>query len=201
MRLRRLVATGAIVVGVVIGAPGVASAHPLGNFTVNQASALRVASDHVAIDHVVDMAEIPTFQTRSDIDRNHDGTPSAAERRAWSRTECGRIAAKLVLTVDGARSDLGVQRFAARFLEGQAGLATLRLECSLDARLAATSTQHRVQFENHYGSGRIGWREITALGDGARLIGSPVPTVSPSASLTKYPTDRLSSPLLCGASR
>lgn len=41
---------------------------------------------------------------------------------------------------------------------------------------------------------RIGWREITAVGDGVRLATTDVPTTSSSAVLTKYPEDLLSSP-------
>ena len=51
----------------VAGATG-AAAHPLGNFTVNTYSGLRVGPDRLIVDYVVDMAEIPTFQTRQAID-------------------------------------------------------------------------------------------------------------------------------------
>ena len=195
MRLRRLLVAGGIVAGVVMAQPGVASAHPLGNFTVNQASALTVAPDRVSVEHVIDMAEIPTFQARSDIDRNHDGRQSPRERSAWAKAECRQVAGGLDLRVDGARRALTVAQSQAVLLAGQAGLPTLRLQCSLDSRLTTAATTHRMQFDNHYLSDRIGWREITVVGDGAALSGAHLRTVSPSASLTKYPTDRLSSPL------
>ena len=195
MRLRRVVVSVGIVAGVVLAMPGAASAHPLGNFTVNQASAFVVGRDRVSVEHVVDFAEIPTFQARSDIDSNHDGNQSATERRAWAGTECGRVVRALDLTVDGSRAVLGVDRSRLTILAGQAGLPTLRLQCSLAAKLPATAATHTLAFVNHYDSSRIGWREITAVGDGATLVGSKVATVSPSALLTKYPTDQLSSPL------
>lgn len=195
MRLRRLLVAAGIVAGVVMAQPGVASAHPLGNFTVNQASALTVAPDRVSIEHVIDMAEIPTFQARSDIDRNHDGTQSPRERASWASAECRQVVGGLHLRVDGARVALTVAQSQAVLLEGQAGLPTLRLECSLGARLATGAITHRIQLDNGYLSDRIGWREITAVGDGATLSGAHLRTVSPSALLTKYPTDRLLSPL------
>jgi nickel/cobalt exporter len=160
--------------------PGVAGAHPLGNFTVNQASALRISPDQVVDDHVVDMAEIPTFQARQDIDRNHDGRRSGSERAAWARSECARVRDAETLTVEGSRTGWDVQSSRVGFLVGQAGLPTLRLTCRLVAPVA---------------DDRIGWHEITAVGDRATLVGSRVPTTSPSASLTRYPHDRLSSPL------
>ncbi|MGZ8652763.1 MAG: hypothetical protein ACXWX5_11410 [Actinomycetota bacterium] len=50
-----------------------ASAHPLGNFTVNLYSGLHVVPGEIRIDYVVDMAEIPTFQEMPSIDTDRDG--------------------------------------------------------------------------------------------------------------------------------
>ena len=194
MMFRRAVLALGVGIGTLLVTTNVASAHPLGNFTINQASVLEVGGNRLAIMHVVDMAEIPTFQTKSDIDRDRNGDLSGAERRQWAQAECGRVNAKLSVQVDGARSKLNSGSATAVLLAGQAGLQTLRLECKLSEPLAA-GVQHRVRFSNGYVSDRIGWREITAVGDGARLVGRSVPRVSPSALLTKYPTDRLSSPL------
>jgi nickel/cobalt exporter len=52
--------------------PQAASAHPLGNFTVNRYSRLEPGAGSIALLYVVDMAEIPTFQTRQAIDTDHD---------------------------------------------------------------------------------------------------------------------------------
>ena len=37
-------------------------AHPLGNFSINQYSALQVGAQDVEVRYIIDMAEIPTFQ-------------------------------------------------------------------------------------------------------------------------------------------
>ncbi len=84
----------------VAGATG-AAAHPLGNFTVNTSSGLRVGPDRLDVDYVVDMAEIPTFQTRQAIDTDHDGTVGPAEAASWRDRECPRLAGGLRATVDG----------------------------------------------------------------------------------------------------
>ena len=39
-----------------------AFAHPLGNFTINHYAWLHVSPDVIAIDYVLDIAEIPAFQ-------------------------------------------------------------------------------------------------------------------------------------------
>ena len=75
------------VVLVMAGAAG-AAAHPLGNFTVNTYSGLRVGPDRLVVDYVVDLAEIPTFQARQGIDGDHDGRVSGAEAAGWRDREC-----------------------------------------------------------------------------------------------------------------
>ena len=42
--------------------PGAASAHPLGNFTVNHFAAVDLAGNGVYVRYALDLAEIPTFQ-------------------------------------------------------------------------------------------------------------------------------------------
>ena len=46
----------------VLVAPAVADAHPLGNFTVNRAAEITLSGDHLYLRSVLDLAEIPTFQ-------------------------------------------------------------------------------------------------------------------------------------------
>jgi nickel/cobalt transporter (NicO) family protein len=179
----------------VAGATG-AAAHPLGNFTVNTSSGLRVGPGRLAVDYVVDMAEIPTFQTRQAIDADHDGRVAAAEAARWRDRECQRLAAGLRASVDGQAVSLAVAGSALRFPEGVGGLATLRLECALAAPLPPGRAAGRAlaYADGNFG-GRVGWHEITAVGDRATLDAADVPAISPSGRLTSYPADQLSSPL------
>ena len=70
--------------------PAAASAHPLGNFSVNHIAQVSVSKDRVDVRYVLDQAEIPTFQER--------GVPDA-EVLARKQAE---VRKRLVLTVDGA---------------------------------------------------------------------------------------------------
>jgi len=179
----------------VAGATG-AAAHPLGNFTVNTSSGLRVGPDRLDVDYVVDMAEIPTFQTRQAIDTDHDGTVGPAEAASWRDRECPRLAGGLRATVDGRALALSVAGSALTFPKGVGGLETLRLECALDGRLPAAGEAGRsLTYADGNHQGRVGWREITAVGDRATLESTDVPATSTSARLTAYPEDELSSPL------
>jgi len=77
---------------------------------------------------------------------------------------------------------------------GQAGLDTSRLECRLEAP-ADLRVARTVRFADAHLTGRVGWREINAIGEGTHLVDSPVPQTSVTDGLNNYPVDLLASPL------
>ena len=189
---RVLIVFGGAVAAVLL-TPALASAHPLGNFTVSSYAGITVGADRVDIDFVVDMAEIPTFQARPEIDRNGDGDIARDEAARYARTRCAEMTKGLRLVVDDATAVLRRGASAATLPAGQAGLATLRLECQYDAAVTPADS-HTLTFANRNLADRVGWHEVTAVGVGARLRGSDVPSRSLSARLAEYPSDRLQSP-------
>ena len=191
-RRRRLAVLVVLAAALLAAWAAPAAAHPLGNFTVNTYSGLRVGPDRLAVDYVVDMAEIPTYQARQAIDTDHDGRVDHDEAAAWRDRECPRLAGGLRATVDGRPAPLSVAGSALRFPEGVGGLQTLRLECALTAPLPPGGS---LSYADGNLEDRVGWREITAVGDRATLDAADVPAGSPSARLTAYPSDQLSSPL------
>ena len=70
--MRRIVLVIFVVLSIALGFPQAASAHPLGNFTINQYSRLLIGKDSIRISYIVDQAEIPTFQERQQVDTNKD---------------------------------------------------------------------------------------------------------------------------------
>jgi len=58
--MRRLVLLIALAAALI--APAVATAHPLGNFTINRFSRVEVSGHRIYVRYVLDLAEIPTFQ-------------------------------------------------------------------------------------------------------------------------------------------
>jgi len=201
-RARRRLLGAAGVLGVCLGLvlPAVVAAHPLGNFTINHFAALRVASDHVGLDVVIDRAEIPAFQERQRLDANGDGTLQDAELAGQGPAACGALAGNLHLAVDGAPVPLALGAAGMSFPPGAGGLSTMRLVCEFAATLRApiTSTTS-LAFEDRSFSERIGWREIVVAGDGVTIAGSGAVSVSDPAGvsnrLTAYPTDLLTQPL------
>jgi nickel/cobalt exporter len=117
----------------------VASAHPLGNFTVNRFARVEVAGDRLYVRYVVDMAEIPTLQH----------VPI-------------RIGA-LHVKVDGRPVSLRVTRTALAHPRGAAGLRTTRFQAILAGpRVTGRST---VAVDDRNYANRIGWKEIVLGAD------------------------------------
>jgi len=112
----------------------VASAHPLGNFTINRFARVEIAGDRLYVRYVVDMAEIPTLQ-RVPI----------------------RIAA-LHISIDGRPVQLTVVRTALAHPRGAAGLHTTRFQAILEGPRVTHRAAIAVDDRNY--AARIGWKEI-----------------------------------------
>ncbi len=175
---------------------GIAAAHPLGNFTINHYDGVRVATDSVLIDHVVDMAEIPTFRERAAMDTDGDGAVSPQETAAYLATACDTDATTLDLRLAGTALPLEVSQRGLTFPMGQGALTT-RLVCvyraTLPVGLGATA-EALFSFRVDADIDRIGWREIVVQGDGATISRSDAPATGVSQRLTQYPTDLLATP-------
>ena len=191
--MKRLAVVTGVVLSVLAVPMAAASAHPLGNFTINHYSGIHVSPDEIRVDYVIDMAEIPAFQELESIDTDGDGEGSEAELDAWSTREAATLVEGLALTVDGADVPLTVRGSQAQLLPGQGGLQTLRFEADL---VAPAPDEGSLTYADDNFADLIGWREITAVGqDGAVLEDSTVPVDSVSDALRTYPQDLLADPL------
>ncbi|HEY7762756.1 MAG TPA: hypothetical protein VIC52_07050 [Actinomycetota bacterium] len=191
-RARRLGAIGAVaaIVGLWPAAPAVA--HPLGNFTVNVYGGVVVQPDAIVVDYVVDMAEIPAFRERRQIDRNLDDRVDEGESLAYGDAECATLADGLRVRVDGTPVPLhstGVH--ALTFPAGTGGLTTLRLGCRLRGVIGTIEHGVALAYTDRNFPDALGWREITATGDRTTLTASDVPEVSVSDRLADYPVNEL----------
>jgi nickel/cobalt transporter (NicO) family protein len=182
---RLLVVLGALVVAFLLMPTAPASAHPLGNFTINQYEGLTLRPDRVEVTAVVDLAELPTRQERSTVGSDLVGYAAKA---------CRELASDFGVWVGPGRLQWTVGAPSFRYAPGSGGLDTSRLECALHAP-AQLSARTTVTIANTYRTDRVGWRELSATGDGVRLVDSPVPTTSVSDELRRYPADLLSSAL------
>jgi nickel/cobalt transporter (NicO) family protein len=181
MRVRRRIALALLALcgalAAVLATTTTASAHPLGNFTVNRYAGIEIAGSDVYVRYALDLAEIPTYQLGSDIRR--PGYPAV-------------LAQDLVLTLDGRRVPLRMVQHRAVSRPGAGGLETLRLDVVFRARGEGAT----LEFRDASFPGRIGWREVTVSArDGGQVVASDVPATSASDALQKYPSDQLRSPL------
>jgi ABC-type nickel/cobalt efflux system permease component RcnA len=160
--------------------PAAASAHPLGNFSVNHIAQVSVSKDRVDVRYVLDQAEIPTFQER--------GVPDA-EVLARKQAEVRR---RLVLTVDGAPVRLvAAGQATISHPPGAGGLRTTRVELPLSAAVKAPA---RVAVRDATFPGRVGWHAVVPRPGAGTAVRSDVPASDPTGGLRRYPQDVLSSP-------
>ncbi len=177
--------------------PAFALAHPMGNFTVNNYSRLAVGSEQVDLFYVLDMAEIPAFQERTQtIDSDGDGTVSGAEQGSYLDSKVSEIVSLLRLEVNGQQLPLELLSQQIEFPEGQGGLNTLRVSAHLLATLPSGEKTWEVQYSNFNDTRRLGWKEIVVQpSDEVTLLHSTVPAEDVSNELRMYPTDLLQNPL------
>ena len=157
--------------------PGVAQAHPLGNFTINRHTTIELSGGRIYVHYALDLAEIPTLQSGTRV------------RSAGFAAEAAR---GLELRVDGSRAPLRVLERRSVERPGAGGLKTLRF----DAVYETSATGTRLTFRDRNFGSRIGWKEVVVRSsDGAELSAASVPATSRSDDLRAYPQDLLSSPL------
>jgi ABC-type nickel/cobalt efflux system permease component RcnA len=180
------------------GLPGAASAHPLGNFTINQYGRIEATTDGLRLVYVLDMAEIPAFQEIQSIDTNGDGIISTAESETYLAAKLPEIVDHIHLAVDGRDLPLKVDQQELTFPNGQAGLKLLRLRAVFVPTtpvFGAASSLH-ITYRTDFDTDRIGWKEIVVThGAGIALDATGVSTTDTSDELRAYPQDMLKSPL------
>jgi ABC-type nickel/cobalt efflux system permease component RcnA len=183
----------AVGLAMALGMPGIAPAHPLGNFSINHYTALRTERDAVVVRYVVDLAEIPTFQEIQETglvpETGHPSLGPYLSRRAESLKHGLRVEA------DGRRLDLQVDSTAIAFAPGAGALPTMRVDVLYRAPLGAAGEAVRLTYEDGNAVGRAGWREIVAAaGPGTTLAESTAPAADISRGLMDYPADLLQRP-------
>jgi nickel/cobalt exporter len=179
--MRRLLVLLAFVVALL--APGMAAAHPLGNFTVNRFSAVELSGPDVFVHYVLDLAEIPTYQEGD---------------RVKASDFPGVVGRRLVLELGGTRVSLVPLRHKLSEKPGAGGLPTLRFEVVFRAQRSSTelSGERTLVFRDTNFADRIGWKEVVVHAErGARIYFSSAPSESESDELRAYPTELLRSPL------
>ncbi len=189
--MRRIFAATIGIVAIALALGSTASAHPLGNFTVNRSSALQIGPSSVSLRYVLDLAEIPTLQELSAAGLSP--TPTAAERATFLTAKAPGLVGGLALSLGGTPVDWRIQSSSLDLLPGQAGLSTLRLV--LDLTASPSRVDGPLEYHDSTFAGRTGWHQVIVRGVGGVSLGqSSAPTADPTNELRQYPTDPLISP-------
>jgi nickel/cobalt transporter (NicO) family protein len=178
--MRRALAVLVAVAAVVLLVAPAAMAHPLGNFSINHLSKVKISDDRIDVLYVLDQAEIPTTQERGD------------SRAEIVRSKQDELREKLSLQVDGRRVPLRYLEPKLSFPKGQAGLDTTRFVQPLRA---AVSDPERVVLRDETFADRVGWKAIVAEAGEGTAVRSAAPSGDPTNGLRRYPEDLLNSPL------
>jgi ABC-type nickel/cobalt efflux system permease component RcnA len=173
---------------------GAALAHPLGNFTINRYSRIELANEEARLLYIVDMAEIPTFRLRSEIDANGDGVIDPQEQALYANQLASNLQENLQLTVNAQNIALDLDAVSLEFPPGQANLPTLRFQAHFRAALPQAA-QNRLEFVDANYAGQLGWQEvIIRAAQSVELLQTSAPSVDRSNELRNYPSDLLNNP-------
>ena len=194
----KAVVTLCALAGLIAAVP--ASAHPMGNFSVNHYARIDLQSDKIQIRYFIDLAEIPTYQELQS--GNLDTTPgSALDPNSsavvrWVASRGAEFGKGLLLEINGKAMALRTVSSGVIFPPGAGGLPTMKMGFSYEASYPPGVDRAHVTL--HYSDinyqGHSGWKEIIATAVAGNLIHSSVPSTDRSAELSNYPTDLLSSP-------
>lgn len=174
--------------------PGVAFAHPMGNFSLNHYSKITLLDDRITIQYFLDLAEIPAYQ-----EMQQGGITATVNDPAVTRfvaTRGGELALGLHLTLDGKPLPLRLRSSGVIFPPGAGGLPTMKMGFVYDAAYpdAMVRTHAMLHYADNNYAGHTGWKEIVAVASAGSLLKSSVPATDRSAELNNYPNDLLSSP-------
>ncbi len=173
-----------------------AAAHPLGNFSINQYSRLEVEKSQIKIRQILDIAEIPTFQLKNEIDTDKNGEFSEAELNIYTEKITPQFVANLSLSVNDQPLELSTESQSASIKISEGNLPTIKIEWNLISSLIKANDVNQVNFENKNYAERIGWNEIVinrvnniTIFD-SNAFGSGI-----TDELKSYPQENLSAPL------
>ena len=173
--------------------PLAASAHPLGNFTINRYSRIEVEPERVTIRYVLDLAEIPALQELQAV--GAAGAIDATQRETLLRRFGSLVRDGARLSLNGSSIALAQRSATLELVPGEAGLSTMRVTFDL-AGEARVADRAALAYQDTTFADRIGWREVVVrAGPGVRLEAASVPDTDQTDELRRYPADPLRAPL------
>jgi nickel/cobalt exporter len=167
-------------------------AHPMGNFSINHYSKVKIGPQSVEIRYLIDMAEIPTFQEI----RQFDITPTPDDPSASRYLDKQEKLLQQGLSLEGDGQPVRLEAISRQltFAAGAGGLPTMKIGFVFRGKLEVSAGDHKLSYVDSNFPGRAGWKEVVVLDDGAAILDSSAPATDRSQELTNYSSDVLNSP-------
>jgi ABC-type nickel/cobalt efflux system permease component RcnA len=172
-------------------------AHPMGNFSVSHYSSLKVETSGVELVYIIDMAEVPTFQDKPELDANSDGSIGPDEKERYLAKKAEVLTRGLLLRMNGVDLKLREVSRQLDLLPGGLNLLTTKIKLlfRVDFDPSRPEEVNSLDFQDNNFPGRLGWKEIVAqASSGAELVESSVPAADKTQELSIYPEDPSVSP-------
>src|SRR5580698_3774223 len=167
-------------------------AHPMGNFSINHYSKIKVGQQSVEIRYWIDMAEIPTFQEIRQFGITAKGDDPNVSRYLERQEQA--LKEGLSLESDGQSVRLDTISRQVIFSDGAGGLPTMKVGFVFRGALDEAAGAHKLSYADNNFPGRAGWKEVVVLGNGVAILDSSAPATDRSQELTNYSSDVLNSP-------
>jgi len=167
-------------------------AHPMGNFSINHYSKIKVGQQSVEIRYWIDMAEIPTFQEIRQFGITAKGDDPNVSRYLERQEQA--LKEGLSLESDGQSVRLDTISRHVIFSDGAGGLPTMKVGFVFRGALDEAAGAHKLSYADNNFPGRAGWKEVVVLSDGVVILNSSAPATDRSQELTNYSSDVLNSP-------
>ncbi|MDQ1471529.1 MAG: nickel/cobalt transporter (NicO) family protein [Bryobacterales bacterium] len=166
-----------------------ASAHPMGNLSVNHYARLEPGAKGVNVTYVLDLAEIPTFELMQSWNVTKDASKAVLDAKAAEQARA--CSANLSFTESGKKLAVKIDSTELAVLDGAGNLPVFRIATKL--RVAAAGG--RFEYEDRNYPTRAGWREIVIRpAAGADVSKASRGDVDVSQALTSYPQDPTKAP-------
>jgi ABC-type nickel/cobalt efflux system permease component RcnA len=171
-------------------------AHPMGNFSLNHYSGIRVERHWIEIRYLIDFAEIPTYQEMQGAGFAAD--PADPKLQPYLRQQAEQWSKNLQLTLNGQPIHLTPLSTSVIFPPGAGGLPTMKIGVVYRGEVPEPrgdpQPMHLQYIDGNF-PGHAGWKEIVVTaGPDVALGPNPPFQVDRSAQLTDYPTNLLNSP-------
>ena len=119
-------------------------AHPMGNFSVNHYSKIKIGQQSIEVRYLIDMAEIPTFQEIRQFDITPKVDDPSASRYLDRQEQL--LKAGISLESDGQSVRLDTISRQVTFADGAGGLPTMKIGFVFRGTIDVSAGAHKLSY-------------------------------------------------------